>query len=108
MVVIRGALYCIFLIGTLIMLYPFYISNLNDYLDNIRVTAYKKELQGIYKSKQEELKKENSQLSTRGLTPSADPFNEKKATRVSDAYYKAHLLGSIEIPRLMLIFLYLI
>ena len=50
--------YSLFLIGILIMLYPFYISALNDYLDNIRVTAYKKELQGIYKSKQEELKKE--------------------------------------------------
>lgn len=70
-------IYCIFLIGTLIMLYPFYISKLNDCLDNIRVTAYKKELQAIYQSKQEELKQENSQLATRGLTPSADPFNEK-------------------------------
>ncbi|WP_332407270.1 hypothetical protein [Pseudolactococcus laudensis] len=70
-------IYCIFLIGTLIMLYPFYISKLSDYLDNIRVTAYKKELQAIYQSKQEELKQENNQLATRGLTPSADPFNEK-------------------------------
>ncbi|MGO2298682.1 hypothetical protein [Pseudolactococcus laudensis] len=41
------------------------------------MTAYKKELQAIYQSKQEELKQENSQLATRGLTPSADPFNEK-------------------------------
>lgn len=93
-------IYCIFLIGTLIMLYPFYISKLNDYLDNIRVIAYKKELQAIYQSKQEELKQENSQLAMRGLTPSADPFNEKKSKRVSDAYYKTHLLGSVEIPKI--------
>ena len=29
--------YSLFLIGILIMLYPFYISALNDYLDNVRV-----------------------------------------------------------------------
>ena len=33
--------YSLFLIGILIMLYPFYISALNDYLDNVRVSLYK-------------------------------------------------------------------
>lgn len=93
-------IYCLFLIGVLVMLYPFYISKLNDYIDNVRVTAYQKELQDVYQTQQQKLRQENEQITKRGLRPSADPFNGKTGQTVSKAFYKQHLLGSIEIPKI--------
>src|SRR5574337_889508 len=71
--------YLLFLIGMLIMLYPFYISALNNYLDEVRVSIYKKETQDHFNDQQKKLNVENERLKKEGLIPAADPFNEAKA-----------------------------
>lgn len=92
--------YLLFLIGMLIMLYPFYISALNNYLDEVRVAIYKKETQDHFKDQQKKLNQENERLKQAGLTPGADPFNEAKADGISVKYYKTHLLGRISLPKI--------
>ena len=92
--------YLLFLIGMLIMLYPFYISALNNYLDEVRVAIYKKETQDHFKDQQKKLNQENERLKQAGLTPAADPFNEAKADGISEKYYKTHLLGRIILPKI--------
>lgn len=92
--------YLLFLIGMLIMLYPFYISALNNYLDEVRVAIYKKETQDHFKDQQKKLNQENERLKQAGLTPAADPFNEAKADGISEKYYKTHLLGRISLPKI--------
>lgn len=92
--------YLLFLIGMLIMLYPFYISALNNYLDEVRVAIYKKETQDHFKNQQKKLNQENERLKQAGLTPAADPFNEAKADGISEKYYKTHLLGRISLPKI--------
>ena len=54
--------YSLFLIGILIMLYPFYISALNDYLDNVRVSLYKDSLQKAHDTQEKQLKAANEKL----------------------------------------------
>lgn len=92
--------YSLFLIGILIMLYPFYISALNDYLDNVRVSLYKDSLQKAHEAQEKQLKVANEKLAKQGLTPSADPFKDAKANGVSEDYYKKHLLGTVDIPKI--------
>ena len=92
--------YLLFLIGMLIMLYPFYISALNNYLDEVRVAIYKKETQDHFNDQQKKLNVENERLKKEGLTPAADPFNEAKADGISEKYYKTHLLGRISLPKI--------
>lgn len=92
--------YSLFLIGILIMLYPFYISALNDYLDNVRVSLYKDSLQKAHDTQEKQLKAANEKLAKQGLTPSKDPFKDDKASGVSEDYYKKHLLGTIDIPKI--------
>lgn len=92
--------YSLFLIGILTMLYPFYISALNDYLDNVRVSLYKETLQAAHQAQEKELKAANDKLAKQGLTPSADPFKEAKTSGVSEGYYKKHLLGTVDIPKI--------
>lgn len=92
-------IYLIFSLGMLTMLYPFYISALNNYLDNIRVTIYKKEAKGKV-AREKKLRAENERVQQRGLIPETDPFKEASTTMVSETYYKRHLLGSVSIPKL--------
>ncbi|MDN6070164.1 MAG: class C sortase [Lactococcus plantarum] len=92
--------YSLFLIGILIMLYPFYISALNDYLDNVRVSLYKDSLQKAHEAQEKQLKAANEKLAKQGLTPSADPFKEGETSGISEDYYKKHLLGTVDIPKI--------
>ena len=95
-------IYFLFLCGVLIMLYPFYISALNNYLDNVRASNYAKELKQNFEGQQKKLQAKNKELAKQGLTPATDPFNEQATNLVSKDYYKAHLLGSISIPKINL------
>lgn len=84
------------------MLYPFYISALNNYIDNVRASNYEKELKQDFEAQQKALEEKNKKLAKQGLTPATDPFNEESANQVSETYYKTHLLGSISIPKINL------
>lgn len=94
--------YSLFLIGTLIMLYPFYISALNDYLDNVRVSLYKDNLHAAHQVQEKEFKAANEKLAKQGLSPSADPFKDGETSGISENYYKKHLLGTVDIPKINL------
>ncbi|NLM66182.1 MAG: class C sortase, partial [Enterococcus sp.] len=53
------AMVIIFLVGSLIMLYPFYIDALNNYLDQVRVTRYQKQQKEAYEAQQLQRSAEN-------------------------------------------------
>ncbi|MDN6126791.1 MAG: class C sortase, partial [Tetragenococcus halophilus] len=90
----------IFIVGILTMLYPFYVDALNNVIDQVRVDRYLKESQKEFEAERKRLAEENSKLSESGLAPGADPVANPNGGTVSAAYYKKHLIGTINIPDL--------
>lgn len=95
------AMVIIFLVGSLIMLYPFYIDALNNYLDQVRVTRYQKQQKEAYEAQQLQRSAENKKLAKTGFNPGADPFEaEAIAEHISPEVYEEHLIGTVNIPKL--------
>lgn len=90
-----------FLIGLLIMTYPFYINALNHVIDQQRVAVYLKNEQKKFEQKKSELAEENKKNEAY-FSPRSDPFNEEKPTDKTEAYFYKHLIGTIDIPSLSL------
>lgn len=93
----------IFLTGLLVMMYPFYINAINDYIDEkrmeeVQLQNQKQNKEQVRKAK-ERMRKRNEELKKNGLVPKAPPFtnsNERKI--VSDKYIRKHLIGAVSIP----------
>lgn len=93
----------IFLVGLLVMTYPFYINAVNDFIDQKRMEEVQRKnreqnIEQVRKAK-ERMKQRNEELKKNGLVPKAPPFtnsNERKI--VGDAYIRKHLIGAISIP----------
>lgn len=93
----------IFMTGLLVMMYPFYINAVNDYIDEKRMEAVqqqnKEQNKEQVRKNKERMRKRNEELKKNGLVPKAPPFtnnNERKI--VSDKYISEHLIGAISIP----------
>lgn len=93
----------VFLVGVLVMTYPFYINAVNDFIDQKRMEEVQKQnrqqnKEQVRKAK-ERMEKQNEELKKNGLVPKAPQFtnnNERKI--VSDNYIRTHLIGAISIP----------
>lgn len=96
------AMIVIFLIGCLIMFYPFYIDALNSYLDEVRMERFQKKEASEYAAQQKALLEKNEDLKESGLMIGDDPFDEAVTQVVSQEVYDQHLLGTINIPKLAL------
>lgn len=90
----------IFLVGSLVMFYPFYIDTLNNYLDQVRMERYQKKEKVEYEAQQAKLIEENKKLAASGLSFGSDPFDEVASSRISKKEYEEHLIGQINIPKL--------
>lgn len=88
-----------FLIGLLIMTYPFYINALNNFIDQKRVDIYLKQEKKNFENKKKLLSEENQKNKSQ-FTPGTDPFNEEKPVDKTEAYFYDHLIGTIDIPKL--------
>lgn len=87
----------VFLIGGLVMLYPFYSDAVNSIIDQTRLAHYQKELTNE-QERIENLRKENEALVTSGNNPNSDPFAGDASGSGED--YRKHLIGSINIPKI--------
>ena len=93
----------VFLVGVLVMMYPFYINAVNDFIDQKRMEEVQRQnkeqnKEQVRKAK-ERMKKRNEELKKNGLVPKAPKFtnsNERKI--VSDEYIREHLIGAVSIP----------
>lgn len=93
----------VFLIGLLVMTYPFYSNALNNYFDQQRLEQVQQENQmkshELAKKAKEEMHKRNATLAANGLVPSADPFDDNVEKKIiSDEYASEHLIGAVSIP----------
>ena len=66
----------LFLVGSLIMFYPFYINALNQYLDQVRMERYQKKSEEQYASQQAQLAEANRKLAETGIHFTTDPFED--------------------------------
>ena len=87
----------IFLIGGLIMLYPFYSDALNNMIDQSRLASYQQELTNE-QERLDQLRKDNQDLVSSGNNPDSDPFAGDASGAGDD--YRQHLIGSINIPKI--------
>lgn len=87
----------VFLVGALIMLYPFYSDALNNIIDQTRLASYQQELSNE-QERLEALRKENEALVTSGNNPDSDPFADGGSNL--SVNYREHLIGSINIPKI--------
>ncbi|MHC5267710.1 class C sortase [Enterococcus sp. LJL98] len=92
----------LFLVGSLIMLYPFYIDALNDLIDQRRMEHYQKKEKAEYEAQQRQLIEANEKLAATGLSFGADPFGEVANSQISQKEYEEHLIGQVNIPKLAL------
>lgn len=99
-VISQIAIILIFMVGVLTTLYPFYVDALNNVIDQVRVDRYLKESQKEFEAERKRLAEENNKLSDSGLAPGADPFANPNGGTVTAAYYKKHLIGTINLPDL--------
>lgn len=93
----------VFLVGVLVMMYPFYINAVNDFIDQKRMEEVqeqniKQNKEQVRKAK-ERMKKRNEELKKNGLVPKAPKFtNDNERKIVSDEYIRKHLIGAISVP----------
>lgn len=92
----------LFVAGGLTMTYPFYVNELNNFLDQKRMESSLKKNQEEYETERQRMLAENEQYKNSGIYPGADPFNEEEAQAVSEEYYQEHLIGKVNIPKLAL------
>ncbi|MCC9274425.1 MAG: class C sortase [Enterococcus aquimarinus] len=90
----------LFLVGSLIMLYPFYINALNQYLDQLRMERYQKKSEEQYASQQAQLAEANLKLAETGIHFTSDPFEDTAGGRLSKEQYDKHVIGQVNIPKL--------
>ncbi|MBO0454729.1 sortase A [Enterococcus sp. AZ007] len=93
----------VFLAGVLVMMYPFYINAVNDFVDQKRLEEVqeknKQQNKEEVRKAKERMKKRNEELKKNGLVPKAPKFtNDNERKIVSDAYIRKHLIGAISIP----------
>ncbi|MFR4285991.1 MAG: class C sortase [Enterococcus italicus] len=93
----RLFVFCLFVIGMLLFLYPFYINALNNFLDQQRLEIVQKQTEEENTARAKALAKKNAELAEQGINAGSVSF-DTDGTDVSDAYYKEHLIGSISIP----------
>lgn len=92
----------LFIAGVLTMTYPFYVNELNNFLDQKRMESSLKKNQAEYEAERQRMLEENEQFKNSGINPGADPFNEEEAQTVSEEYYQQHMIGKVNIPKLAL------
>lgn len=90
----------IFLVGLLIMFYPFYINALNNVIAEFTVMRYQEKEAQTFQKQKAEFEKKNQQLSEDGLNPGSDPFKEEQQVIEKTQELKSHFLGKINIPKL--------
>lgn len=93
----------VFLAGVLVMMYPFYINAVNDFVDQKRMEEVqeqnKRQNKEQVRKAKERMKKRNEELKKNGLVPKAPKFtNDNERKIVSDDYIRKHLIGAISIP----------
>ena len=90
----------LFLVGSLIMFYPFYINALNQYLDQVRMERYQTKSEEQYASQQAQLAEANRKLAETGIHFTTDPFEDNAGGRLSKEQYDKHVIGQVNIPKL--------
>ena len=90
----------LFLVGSLIMFYPFYINALNQYLDQVRMERYQTKSEEQYASQQVQLAEANRKLAETGIHFTTDPFEDNAGGRLSKEQYDKHVIGQVNIPKL--------
>ena len=74
----------LFVAGVFTMTYPFYVNELNNFLDQKRMESSLKKNQAEYEAERQRMREENEQFKNSGMYPGADPFNEEEAQTVSE------------------------
>lgn len=90
----------IFLVGLLVMSYPFYVNAINSYWDQYQLSKLQKEEKTKFEEQKKKLLEENKKMTEKGLTPGADPFTDETINPASKKEIKKHWIGSVKIPKL--------
>lgn len=93
--IIQVALVVVFFIGLMIMLYPFYVEAVNNFIDEVRINQAKQFDQKKNRAQLAELKKENEAAAQKAAK---DPF--KGTGKMTAKKLKKHLLGRVVIPKI--------
>lgn len=88
----------LFFTGSLIGLYPFYVNGINNFLDERRLAAVQKKL--AQEQAQLAKKRAENRQQAKNFAPHTVPFDENGKGSKDEAYYLAHLLGRIQIPKI--------
>ncbi|EPE2437434.1 class C sortase [Enterococcus faecium] len=99
----------ILVVGIGIFSYPFVEDSLNDFLAQQMIIHYQKQASkknsAEIKKQQEKMTKKNQQLAEKNVSPGIASFNQTVDAKVlkdlpSNAFFMAHMLGVIEIPKI--------
>lgn len=103
----------LFALGVAIFFYPFVVDSLNNYIDQVRMAQFQKELAKENAQKQEQRqerlaqeKKKNQQMPEGVMVPEMGLVEDPFATAMSgqskenQAYYAKHTVGAIYIPKI--------
>ncbi|MHC5228795.1 class C sortase [Enterococcus sp. LJL99] len=95
----------LFLLGLLVMCYPFYVDAINGLIDQNRIKRFQKDMgeknQETLEKQQKKMTEKNQELSKNGLVSSADPFTDLSEAEISkDQQMRNHLIGAISIPKI--------
>ncbi len=89
-----------FLLGSLIALYPFYVGAVNHFIDQQRIKQLDQSTNRAIRQKEKVMAAKNVEIAKDGLHPGNDPFlGSSYQQQVS---LKQHLIGSIAIPKIHL------
>lgn len=95
-----------FVSGALIFLYPFVVDSINNFVDQMRITQERNEIEQASKEEKqkqlERMRKANKKntVNIPGAGSFSDPFLDEASSTgdLSESYYKEHIIGTIFIP----------
>ncbi|MFC4772249.1 class C sortase [Enterococcus hermanniensis] len=93
----------VFLVGVLVMTYPFYINAINDWIDQKRMEEVQKQNEKRTSEQLQQAKERmevhNKKMQINGLVPRAPSFTHSEEQKIiTDKYLHSHLIGAISIP----------
>lgn len=98
--ILKGLVVVLLLVGGLLAAYPFYARALNNFIDQQKLSYYKRASDKQQQEALEKMEKANKKLQKKEAVLGEDPFTKKREEASSSKFDKEHYIGQVAIDKL--------
>lgn len=91
----------IFIVGILVLTYPFYSQAFNNLYDSYNVSKYQKKHARDFKKERQKQEEANKEMGENGINAGYDPFsNTDQVVAWNDEMFNEHFIGNVIVPKI--------